>query len=1333
MMLFATSAFAWAQEGGAVSAGTLQRLEGHTPSQVLDGSAVQTGRYDPTRMLRLAIALRPPHLAEEKKFVEAVQDAHSPLFHKYLTRDEWRERFAPAAEDEQAVVDWAESQGLKVSHRFANRLVVDIEAPAGAIERALGVTLNSYRVTEDGEGRTAYSNDRDPLLPARLAPLVQFIAGLNSIELARPGGSGKTPAMPDYVSGPPRQEGESMKADAERERANAASPNVQTPPAGLLSPTQILSSQAYDYQALMNLGHCCNPEGQAQNSPLQSSIAIATSGIVSVSDMQSFHAAFPSLAYNIATFLIDGTYTCNDAPKAPDSSCLETTMDTQWTTATANSQDTSADTAKVYVYEGVNSNTSTFEDVFTFMLNDGYARVASHSWGLPETTSGTVANYAQSLDNTFTEMAGEGWTIVVATGDGGSTIGCGNSLDPSTPATDPNAIAVGGTLLTGSTFSGYEVAWTGGTAPGSCASNNGGSGGGFSNLFGTPSYQSLLGLPSRAVPDMALDAAAGQDVYYGGNWVFGGGTSIATPMLAGFFAQENAYLLALGNACGAQGQSPCSPIGNANFAIYKEGTFPLAFHNPFYDITQGCSSNDITAQFGLTPFCAGLGYDEVTGWGSANMLQLAWALNKQMTSSDGSPTVQFEGAVPDAWTNSDQVVYYTAIDLQGDNGLPPTGIAGTTVQWDAPILDSFSEPHGGSGDAFYTGPAVPIDTAGCISFSGTDCPNNSSSIQGVQGCHLVWAKAWNNQGATNYFQSFGPICYDTVAPQVTVANAPTPPSSNWYNSPVTVTLSAVDPGFPQTGSGVTKVYYGLNSTGCSIPSPFACFTYSNPIKISAQGVTTINAFTEDKAGNWSQTAQDIVQIDTTAPKTVPSFTGPQTGGTWTGTVTITLNATDNLSGVAATYYKLDGGPQATYFAPIMVSWVGAHKIVVWSVDLAGNVEKAGTTTWTIDSTTSISLQVSPSPSIAGSQVMIKAFVVPAIYGSNPAGSVTFYDGGALLGEAKIVNGYGELTTSSLGVGTNTLTATFNPGIGFLGSTSAPVQQTVLRATNTLISASPIKVYFGQSFNLFTQVSAPGYSTPTGSVQFFSTKNQLTPLGTVQLNGGVAELDVTSPPAGYWSIYAVYSGDANDGTSKSSPFLVTVQRAQPTVKLVAPTGTILYGELVDFFANVTSSAGTPSGTVAFKTYNSRIGSTETLATVLLSGGSASAGAMLPLGENFVTATYSGDGNFTPVGSGAQIVNVSEKTTTELSPSASSISSGSSITLAAMVIGTPQVVNSGSVTFFSGTSKLGTANVTGGQAQLTTKALPKGSDSLTATFNGAPYEQPSTSTAVTVTVN
>jgi hypothetical protein len=81
--------------------------------------------------------------------------------------------------------------------------------------------------------------------------------------------------------------------------------------------------------------------------------------------------------------------------------------------------------------------------------------------------------------------------------------------------------------------------------------------------------------------------------------------------------------------------------------------------------------------------------------------------------------------------------------------------------------------------------------------------------------------------------------------------------------------------------------------------------------------------------------------DTTPPVTTCAITG-------TNPVTITLTATDDLSGVNFTKYKIDDGSYATYTAPVQVTEAGDHIVYFYSVDLKGNVETEKSQNFTVE-------------------------------------------------------------------------------------------------------------------------------------------------------------------------------------------------------------------------------------------------------------------------------------------------------------------------------------------------------------------------------------------------
>ncbi len=183
---------------------------------------------------------------------------------------------------------------------------------------------------------------------------------------------------------------------------------------------------------------------------------------------------------------------------------------------------------------------------------------------------------------------------------------------------------------------------------------------------------------------------------------------------------------------------------------------------------------------------------------------------------------------------------------------------------------------------------------------------------------------------------------DTVAPVTTITLNPASPngSGGWYKgtSP-TFTLSATDTG----GSGVTTTYYEIDG-GTQTVYPGSAVTIPNG---SAQ---TISYWSVDNAGNIETVHTTAgLKIDTVAPATTITLSpaSPNGSNSWyNGTSpTFTLSASDTGgSGVATTYYKIDGGTQTVYpGSAVTIPDGSAQTISYWSVDNAGNTETTHTT------------------------------------------------------------------------------------------------------------------------------------------------------------------------------------------------------------------------------------------------------------------------------------------------------------------------------------------------------------------------------------------------------
>ena len=839
---------------------------GETPWDVRSGKAKLVEHFNPQQMLRLAFGLVHPHAAEEEQFLQELMTPGSPQFRHFLTSEEWDARFAPSLADEQAVVDWATSQGMTITMRWPNRLLVDVEAPVATIEKALMVTINNYQL----DGYTYFSNAGDAVIPAHLSGIILSVGGLDNLPRMHPASfHGVQPPRPAYTPGPVVAVGETYRGDADGTRGQPGRANVANMTNGFYDPRDIYSSGAYDYDGLQNLGHCCNPNGVPTGSPPESSIALATYGYVYPSDLTGFFTQYSYLAYNITQIPVDaGTIPC-DGCGADE----ETTLDTEWSTATSNSFHKSTDTAQVYVYEDGGSP----EDMYNAMLTDGYARIFSTSWSCTEIYDCSKGEM-DARHGIFNKMVGTGWVLMTASGDRGATDDCYIDTDHDTsvayPASDPDVVGVGGTYLQAWPYyaSTSEVAWTGGTTSGSCAANNGGSGGGCSVYYSTPGFQAGSNGTCgayRSVPDIALNASFGQNFFFNKSLQGVGGTSIASPEMAGFFAQEGAYLEYLdtvtGHACGPVAL-PCALIGNGNQYLYYFGLYPtFAAHYPFYDITSGCNSNDWAPP--AKYYCAGPGYDSVTGWGSANMLQLAWAINTYIAADNEAPSVSFAGSPTiNTWYTTPQVVGWS-ITGTSTNGAVRNGVAGYTFAWDSGLLpDSFSEATGGApNDSFYTGPASPNGLAGSV-------PLDSSH----EGCHFAHVRAWDNAGVTSD-NPYGPVCYDDEPPSVTCGTA----DGLWHASNVSIHCTAFDP---------------IPGSGLAVPADASFY-----LTTSVSGTETNNAPTNslsvcDVAGNCA-TAGPVTgnKVDMKPPV----VNCPHSYPGWHATdVTVSCTATDGGSGLA---------------------------------------------------------------------------------------------------------------------------------------------------------------------------------------------------------------------------------------------------------------------------------------------------------------------------------------------------------------------------------------------------------------------------------------------------
>jgi hypothetical protein len=288
-------------------------------------------------------------------------------------------------------------------------------------------------------------------------------------------------------------------------------------------------------------------------------------------------------------------------------------------------------------------------------------------------------------------------------------------------------------------------------------------------------------------------------------------------------------------------------------------------------------------------------------------------------------------------------------------------------------------------------------------------------------------------------------------------------------------------------------------------------------------------------------------------------------------------------------------------------------------------------------------------------------------------------------------------------------------------------------TTVATTSNPV---FGQPVTLTATItpSLSDVTTATGTVKFY---DGATLLGTTTLttsSNNTVQFQATGLAPGSHLITAVYHGDPDFFGSTSTATPLTVNQAATTTQLNASSTSATYGQSLTFTASVVSSgSGAPSGSVTF--YDG----TTALGTIAVSSGAAQySTSTLPSGNHQITATYNGDANFATSSSSPAIAVTIAPLTTTTSLAVTPTAVGGPATFMANVFAGGVRVTGGLVTFFDGTTNLGTApirhigdtNTYGATLAVTT--LAAGNHPITAVYAGSTAYAASTSSATNETI-
>jgi subtilase family serine protease len=501
----------------------------HVRDAVLSGEAKSIGHLPANQIMNLDIVLPLRNSAGLETLLADIYDPTSASYKHFLTVPEFTAKFGPTQEDYDAVVKFAQLNGLTVTGGSRDGMEVQVKGPVSAVETAFHVRLNAYQ--HPSEDRTFYGPDTEP--STDLAFNLWHVSGLDNFSIPHTMLVKKS----DYAA------------------AHGISPEdvVKHATTGSGPSASFLGS---DMRAAYYGGTALTGAGQ--------NLGLFEYEGTDLADLTTYFKTVGQ-TNNVPVTLLstDGTSTaCVDTRAGGRCDDTEQTLDMTQAIGMA------PGLSSLVMYIG-STDTAIISAMTT---HNPLPTTIGCSWGWTPADPST-------LDPYFEKMAAQGQNFFAASGDSSTW----SSRNEAWPADDAYVVSVGGTDLVTASAAGpwkSETAWTD-------------SGGGISpDKIAIPSWQKLAGVINstnkgsttyRNGPDVSANAnftfytCADQKACEANEY---GGTSFAAPMWAGYIALVNQELAAQGK----------STIGFINPTIYAQNV-TSTYATDFHDITSGKSGS----------------------------------------------------------------------------------------------------------------------------------------------------------------------------------------------------------------------------------------------------------------------------------------------------------------------------------------------------------------------------------------------------------------------------------------------------------------------------------------------------------------------------------------------------------------------------------------------------------------------------------------------------------------------------------------------------------------------------------------------------------------------
>ena len=327
-----------------------QRLSGHIPAAV--AALRPVGGLPASKHLRLAVGLPLRNQDDLDRLLKDLQDPASPEFHRYLTTEQFAERFGPTREDYQAATDFAITKGLTVTAVHSNRLILDVEGAVTDIENAFHLTLRTYR--HPLENRVFFAPDSEPSLDLEVPVL--HVGGLDDYAIRRP-------RMRQVPAG----------------RSGGIRPMTGSAPGG--------SFGGGDFRAAYLPG--CSLTGTGQ------SVALLQFDGYYASDITAYRTKFGLPSVRLVNVAVDG------GVSSPGDGNSEVCLDIEMAMAMA------PGLSNIYVYMAPQD--SPWVDLLSRIANDNLAKQISCSWGggAPDPSAETVFQQMAAQGQSFFNASGD--------------------------------------------------------------------------------------------------------------------------------------------------------------------------------------------------------------------------------------------------------------------------------------------------------------------------------------------------------------------------------------------------------------------------------------------------------------------------------------------------------------------------------------------------------------------------------------------------------------------------------------------------------------------------------------------------------------------------------------------------------------------------------------------------------------------------------------------------------------------------------------------------------------------------------------------------------------